>query len=243
MLILRTKHSAFVYLGICALVLGALLFSWNRSEARRRLEAERKLSETLSLNSELSNRFSAVLAERQDVEARLKETESHLVSLADRLVYVYRKMDELKADALQMKTDYDRTLQEKEALQSQLNERDARIQDLLRELLEARDRGASGVDLGSVSVTPGSGGTVSVERDSLEGEVIAVNQDLHFLVVNLGQRDGVVKGSQLTVLRAGRSIGTAKVEMIQDSVAAASLASTLSPDLIQTGDQVRVLQP
>lgn len=231
-----------------AAVLVFSFFVYKDRERRLRLAAEAKLVATLQQNEELGVRLAGALDERREMEARLREAEMKLAELSGKLVAVNEEMDELRRDADRVKTDYERVLREKQLLEDQLRGRDEHIRGLLSDLNNRVPPAPvkTGVDLGNVVVTGSERGespaapaqTASAGAET-DGEVIAVNSEFDFLVINLGRRHGVGKGSRFSVSRAGRAIAQGEVEMSQDNISAASLSGSAAGK-IRIGDQIRL---
>ena len=64
----------------------------------------------------------------------------------------------------------------------------------------------------------------------LEGKVLVVNREYDFIVINLGQKDGVNLGDTFEVLRKDKSLGQDKVEEVRDTM---SVATPGNKDMIK----------
>ena len=64
----------------------------------------------------------------------------------------------------------------------------------------------------------------------LEGKVLVVNREYDFIVINLGQKDGVNLGDVFEVMRKDKSLGQAKVEEVRDTM---SVATPGTKDMIK----------
>ncbi|MBN1794788.1 MAG: hypothetical protein JW844_07490 [Candidatus Omnitrophica bacterium] len=58
-----------------------------------------------------------------------------------------------------------------------------------------------------------------------KGEILTVNREFDFVIVNLGRDDNVNIGDVFSVQRDGRDIGKVQVEEVHDSVSAASIVA------------------
>lgn len=74
----------------------------------------------------------------------------------------------------------------------------------------------------------------------LAGEVLAVNQAWNFVVLNLGDRQGVTANAEMIVMRRGAMVGRIKITSVEPSQSIADIVpSSLSPGLVvQPGDRV-----
>lgn len=77
-------------------------------------------------------------------------------------------------------------------------------------------------------------------RDGLEGRVLAVNQAWNFVVLNLGDRNGVVSNAEMLVKRGPRLIGKVRVTSVEPSTSIADIVANSVPRgfTIQPGDNV-----
>lgn len=70
-------------------------------------------------------------------------------------------------------------------------------------------------------------------------KVLTVNRRFNFVVVNLGIQDKIKLGDSLDIERDGKIVGSAKVEKLYDSFAAAAIVKEPQEDPIKEGDVVR----
>ncbi len=77
-------------------------------------------------------------------------------------------------------------------------------------------------------------------RNGLEGRVLAVNQAWNFVVLNLGDKNGVVSNAEMLVKRGSQFIGKVRVTSVEPSTAIADIVSNSVPRgmTIQPGDNV-----
>lgn len=74
--------------------------------------------------------------------------------------------------------------------------------------------------------------------EKLEGNVLVVNKDYNFVVINLGNKEGVKAGSVFNVYHNDKYIGDVKVEKVHESMSAAGFASANIKDGVSEGDKV-----
>ncbi|MDP2044139.1 MAG: hypothetical protein Q8K15_03100 [Candidatus Omnitrophota bacterium] len=75
------------------------------------------------------------------------------------------------------------------------------------------------------------------QAKSLEGKIVVVNKENNFVVLNLGSKDGVSMGDEFFVSRAGKTIGSVKVEKVHETMSAAGFTTELK-DIISENDKV-----
>jgi Skp family chaperone for outer membrane proteins len=79
-----------------------------------------------------------------------------------------------------------------------------------------------------------------VMRSGLEGKVLAVNQAWNFVVLNLGDRNGVVSNAEMLVKRGPQLIGKIRITSVEPSTSIADIVANSTPRglVIQPGDSV-----
>ncbi|MFC1675269.1 hypothetical protein ACFL1K_05245 [Candidatus Omnitrophota bacterium] len=158
----------------------------------------------------------------------------------------------------QVKLELDKQKGLREALEAKL--RKARVElkgqkVQLDNLGKAKDKEskivvASGdIELGEIIVTPESAKNKQVRKSSRsstkaepeisgpEGNVMVVNKEYDFAVIDLGSKDGVKPGDKFAVFRKNKFQGNLIVEKIDDSMSAASFESALLKKRIRKGDK------
>lgn len=184
-----------------------------------------------------------------DALADLEDTKSQLDEATDRVESERREKlamaDELakaKQDVKKVQDDLTQLRQAKEALER-------RVKEMM----------SAGTTTDTIVVTPGAAATVvqapaanakpaqtvaplkgtPVTGGASTGNVLVVNKEFSFIVVSLGDRDGLKPGQQLDVLRSGRPIAKVQVERVYENMAAANILPESSKTEIKEGDSVR----
>ncbi|MCU0666780.1 MAG: hypothetical protein MUF05_06790 [Candidatus Omnitrophica bacterium] len=71
-----------------------------------------------------------------------------------------------------------------------------------------------------------------------EGSIAVVNREYDFVVLNIGEKDGVKAGDTFQVSRNNKLLGEVNVEKVHDSMSAAGFASAGLKEVVQEGDKV-----
>ena len=77
-----------------------------------------------------------------------------------------------------------------------------------------------------------------IRRNATEGTVTAVNRDWGFVVINVGQRQGVEGDSSLIVKRAGQRIANLNIVEVKPNITVADIRQKALSGVVQPGDQV-----
>lgn len=77
-------------------------------------------------------------------------------------------------------------------------------------------------------------------RNGLEGRILAVNQAWNFVVLNLGDKNGVVGNAEMLVKRGNQLVGKVRVTSVEPSTSIADIVANTVPRglSIQPGDNV-----
>lgn len=75
----------------------------------------------------------------------------------------------------------------------------------------------------------------------MEAKVLVVNREYNFVVLNLGTKDGIRKGTRFSVLRDNKTIATAEVDKVYDNMAAANLLEEAKKGDVKEGDVARLI--
>ncbi len=89
------------------------------------------------------------------------------------------------------------------------------------------------------SPPPASPAALGTESASLQGQVIVVNREYDFVVVNMGSNQGLALGQEFQVVRGDQVLGRVKVEKVYDELSAAAILPNSNKDAIREGDAVR----
>jgi hypothetical protein len=79
-----------------------------------------------------------------------------------------------------------------------------------------------------------------IMRNGLEGKVLAVNPSWNFVVISLGDRNGVVNNAELLISRSGQLVGKIRVTSVEPSTSVADIVanSVAAGSSVQPGDTV-----
>lgn len=150
-------------------------------------------------------------------------------------------------DKMRLQTNFMKATQRKNALEQRIMEAENVLKEksmLFRDLQESLEatiigsRRISGSDTASVELPP-----IIVRPDApglrgLRGEIVAVNRDEKFAVVDIGESSGIRPGVLLKVMRGDREIATLEVIETRKEISAADIKETVGGTSIREGDTV-----
>jgi len=230
-----------------------------------KLALDEKVAELKTLRQQLEDNL---LEGKRTYQMLLEQYDSLLIEkqeLRDKYSDKMKMVNELKIkigtaakENKKITRKLDRALEENDVIKEQL-EQIRMAKDALEERIIAlnRKRGThgGGVALGKIVVeeepvkeveatqqtTPPKMVKLPESSVSTQGQVLVVNKEFAFVVVNIGEKDGI-KGSEiLDVYRGNQLLGRVQVERIYDTMSSAVILPEFSKDEIKEGDIVRLI--
>lgn len=221
------------------------LAKYRKAEAE--LEASKK--EILSFNLQLKEAKSKIDALNSELQQE-KTAKSEAVAKIDQLELDLEQQRSLRLDLekklTQVQEDARKTQTYIKELEAKKTELESKIKDL--------ETKAQGVELGKIVVSPETAtfsetttGLVQPISEKQEentrvggrqGKVLVLNKEYNFVVINLGNKDGIDLGDVFSVYHNNEYIGDIEVEKIHDTMAAAGFVTEKIKDKISEGDKV-----
>ena len=243
-----------------ALAAGTYLGFKNRQDfiatRKEKIEINSGVKDNLkSIDDEIAN-VTAEISKWQDAVASKKEKEVGLANAQANLKAKNNDLTKVGNDIQEKQTELT-TLEAKlaELLQGEtIDSINAKLESLNQEvasLTTDKDNANNELNVAKGKIAALEGTVASLRRsaasrnagitqNSLEGTVIATNQDYGFAVVNIGENKGLTGGSKLIVKRGNQRIGTLNVSSISANKTIADIErESVTPGLaISPGDTV-----
>ena len=243
---------------------------WLQLQEREKRQAkERELLLTLAERDELKGQLDQAQQAKARTEEELGRVRKELAGTQDKLSEataaqeaLSRAVEDRQKEIDRLSKDLTQSRSERETLASQLkdltSERDE-VQQRLADLEKAKGELESKVtelsqqptvelDKVVVGSTQGGGGTPSAVSPAsvgaaavTDGQVVVVNREYDFIVMNLGKKQGLSIGQEFQVVRGTEVLGKVKVEKIYDELSAAAILPESRKDSIREGDTVKAL--
>lgn len=250
-----------VIIGMLAAIGGAALAVMVRSSLKDlRLEKDRLNRGTLTLHTELIEKQTAIKAvhdttsetekNAKNEEISTKSLNSDIKGKEDELAAAKQEIEDLAAKKQAMQEEITRILggsgtpEEILAKNEELKkENDAKVSDIeqiSKEADVAKKAAAESETLITRLKQQQATRAKAISLASRTGTVSAVNPDFGFVVVSLGQNEGVTSESRLLVKRGNQLIGKLKIVQIFGSTTVADIdkKSITAGFAIQPGDEV-----
>lgn len=252
---------SLVILGMLGAIGGAALAVMIRSSLKElRLEKDGLNRSTLTAHNELNEQRAAIIAVHETTNATETNAKNEDISTKSLASDIKGKEEELEAT----KKEIEDFAAKKQAMQEEITrilgssgtpeeilakneelkkENDAKvseIEQISKEAEVAKKAAAESESLITRLKQQQTTRSKAISLASSTGTISAVNPDFGFVVVNLGQNQGVTNESRLLVKRGNQLIGRLKIVQIYGSTTVADIDSkSITPGFaIQPGDQV-----
>jgi SMC interacting uncharacterized protein involved in chromosome segregation len=200
--------------------------------------------------------------ERDDTKTKLEETEGTLKRAQDDLTNARGELQNAKADYEKAKAELDSANQTIASIQKQLEELEklginpgkieelgqklkqltddrARLEIAVKEAEQIADSMRQRADEAQAQVAAKEQTIQTyrgpIVRQGLTGKVLAYNPGWNFVVLNIGDKQGLRNGVQMVVTRDGQMIGRVRVTTVEPSTAIADVL----PESLAKGQSVR----
>ena len=205
-----------------------------RVRAEDELVSSRK--ELVDAKDGLTKAVKAQEALTQQVEAREQE-----------IARLGKDLQQAKQDSQGIKDQLASLQSERDTFKKQLTDLQQAKTELESKVMELSDRPT--VELDKVLVTGEPSSAAMVMPASTSGpatgsptaQVMVVNRDYDFIVMNQGKNHGVAVGQEFQIIRGNDVLGRVKVEKVYDELSAAAMLPDSKKNQIREGDGVRPL--
>ncbi|MBI5874069.1 MAG: hypothetical protein HZB36_08065 [Candidatus Omnitrophica bacterium] len=209
-----------------------------KADLERRIVYNEKLAETLSEDLVREKRDKKAISEQLiSIRSENFELKSRLMALGDKKTSLETKLVDLQ--------------QEREVLSKRLSELDQILQERVDQIIQVKDdikqaraqtKEVSTKDSRVVQLQPivvkASEEAGSRKKTPAAGQVLAINEENNFVIVDMGEQDGVKVGETLSIYRNTQKIATVEVIQTRKEISAADIKSVTSGAKIKVGDMV-----
>jgi predicted RNase H-like nuclease (RuvC/YqgF family) len=188
-------------------------------------DADKKSAEIMDLREQVAKATSGVA----DIQKQLSEKEGTIAQQKTDMAAKDARISELESkvnaamEPSKATDDLKKQLDEKNILNNQL-EAKVKDQDAQLDALKKREDQRRNKAM----------------RNGLEGKILAVNPSWNFVVLNLGDRNGVVSNAEMLIKRGSQLIGKIRITSVEPSTSVADIVvnSVRSGLSVQPGDTV-----
>ncbi|MBI3615513.1 MAG: hypothetical protein HY211_03235 [Candidatus Omnitrophica bacterium] len=198
---------------------------------------EGQLKDTMSQAKDLAQQFAQEKKARESLTTELAQTRRDLTDRNEQVSNTEKEKENLTEDLAKAKQSYQALSNELTTLRQAKEALERRVKEMLSlQAQEAEKIVVKPTRSTNTDLIPAP----SQSSSPLEGKVLVVNRDFNFVVVNLGSKEGLKIGDQLSLWRGGKAIGKAQVEKLYETMSAATLLTEEKKGQVKEGDLVRL---
>ena len=194
-------------------------------------DAEKNASELLEARSQ-ANKATSTLTDVQkqvaDKDAAIAQQKSDMEAKDARITELESKVNTVSQPTQGPSDELKKELEEKEilttSLQTKLKDQETQLSSLKEREAQRRSKSM---------------------RSGLEGRILAVNSAWNFVVLSLGDRNGVINNAEMLIKRGSQLIGKVRITSVEPSTSIADIVanSVRSGLTVQPGDTVIYMGP
>lgn len=206
-------------------------------------------------NKEADERINSLLDELDLEKGLREETKLESVSLKEKLEQELKAKQTIEEQLAGVKMDLEQKVIDLESnLQKEMNakkELEAKVNELAeqnKEIQEEMNKKKT-EDQSPIGAPPGPASAVDPEEVDLEkivvvpdeipdGRILSVDTETEFVIVNLGEKDGITQGKILSVYRGNDYLGDITITRVQPEMSAADFIPPFSSRKVRKNDQV-----
>ncbi|NQU18912.1 hypothetical protein HQ550_02030 [bacterium] len=240
-----------IFLLIFSLGIAGFYFISYKYERKTRRESEEQLAFIKDEKERIERRIEKLGEEKETLEEKIKQNDELIPKLKEKLEreiqtkeLLMSEHESLEDEILQFKKENKETksallikIQELTQLQNRLNAAVLERNELRAKISELTLSRNNSEDLDKIIVTPSdSNNEIKILKSPLSTEVLVVNREYGFLILNVGRPDDVERGDVFEILHRGVSIGKVRVEKIHDTISAADFLEGFKKKVVSDGD-------
>jgi|GEM_PF-744480 len=210
-----------------------------KTDLERRVIYNEKLAETLSEDLVREKRDKKAISDQIDtLRQENYEMKSRLVALGDKKSSLETRLVDLQ--------------QEREILSKRLAELDQIMNERVDQIIQVKDdlkaaktqatetntKDSRVVQLQPIVVKAAEEPPMRKSMTAAAGQVLAINEDNNFVIIDLGEDDGAKVGQVLDVVRNSQKIASVEIIQTRKEISAADIKSVASGTKIKVGDVI-----
>lgn len=192
---------------------------------------------------QLESRYEFIITSVESLQLQLQRFARAAKESEEQLQWLRSQLEQERARAQLSRSDLDLQSETLARLRSQIDELETTKRQLEDRLRQASDQ------LTTLLARPSAGadGSVTLEkivvesRPATQGSVVMVNADYHFVVLSLGEAEGVRIGDTLGIYHENRIVARVRVERVRANTCAAAVLPGWSITDVHERDIVRNL--
>ncbi len=213
-------------------------------ELRQTKQAKQQAEADLTKSKDQLSQTMDLLAQERKAKEDLAQSVEDRQHEIDRLS---KDMEQLRQERETMVSQASQLKGQQSSLQSQVTELEKAKSDLESKVMELSQQPTVELDRvvvgqgGEGAAATASGEAAAMPASASHGQVLVVNREYDFIVVNMGKNQGLQIGQEFQVVRGEEVLGRVKVEKVYDELSAAAILPQSKKDAIREGDLVKAI--
>ena len=185
------------------------------------------------------NQLAEAVVAQQALSKSVEDRETEISRLTGDLTQARNQAKEASSQLSRIQSDHDAMKQRLADLERAKGELESKVLELSSKPTVELDKVVvSGEPQPRLRETSSMAGHAAPPSD---GQVVVINREYDFIVMNLGRNHGLSIGQEFQVVRDSQVLGRVKVEKVYDELSAAAILPESQKDIIREGDTVRPL--
>ncbi len=208
-------------------------------------QAKKQVALLQENNKEADERINSLLDDLELEKGLREELKSEVSKLRDSLQTESAGKDQIRQELNRQLTESQERLKTLEAsLTEEKNRRQefetlsVQLQEKVKQLESQAVPGVSGVPPAAEGENVDLEPIVVRSEESGEGRILTVDNDNEFVIVDLGEKDGVSAGTVMSIYRGEEYLGDVQVNRVQSEMSAADFIPPLSAKGVSKNDRV-----
>ena len=189
---------------------------------------------------ELQNTKSDLESTRNDLAQtrdELSTTKSSLAASQDEVARLNETIVAKEAEVARVESELETAVADKAAADANIESLNGQIATMQDEKRDLEDKVVT-LEQTIKQIDAASGEGAPMMQKGLSGQIVVVNKDWNFVVLNIGSDEGVVQNGELLVHRADKLVGKVVVSGVSRNLAIAEIVSDWQQAQIREGDSV-----
>lgn len=171
-----------------------------------------------------------------ETEQQLADTRAELEAAQNQIVALNATIEQKDAEIAQANNRIDQLEQDKISLQTQIDDLNTQMAQKEDQILELQ----SDVKTLENILAKLDQGTRQTKLVGLTGRILVVNPDWNFVVLDIGQAEGLTPNTELHVHRADKLVGKVRVSSVEQETAVADIVKDWEQTPVKEGDNVLI---
>ena len=207
-------------------------------------ELKGKLSKAEKDSAQVGQELAKAIDSQKDLTKSVEDREQEIKRLTKDLEQAQSQQKQATSQLADLQSERDSIKKQLSDLESAKTSLEAKLAEATGRPTVELDRVVVGQGGDAASAGSTSAATMAASAPSTSsgnGQVVVINREYDFIVMNIGKNHGLAIGQQFKIVRGGEILGTVKVEKVYDELSAAAILPDSKKDSIREGDAVVAL--